>query len=677
VHLAAGRTVVEIDERTGSIALVAGSDGRVHFDARGDIGRLGRLFRIFAPLPDWVAHHVDSANCRPRIESMADGGVVLHFTDLRSERGPAPVDVEVRLWPAPADEIRCSIAVTNRGDGDVTDVLFPWLAAWQPGSAGANELVLGGTRRVDPAGYPVPERDSVGRWDQREYWSYPKDLYCPWVDLSTTKPAPFGIGLISYQTEATLLGAFVENLAGYERGLDLSVGLSHFPRIRPGETWQSPQIAILAHEGDWRATAGRYTTWVDTWFEPPPTPDWARRAVGLQNVLFRVQDGTRFHGFDEIPRLAEAGLRFGVPHLTVWDLGLMGPVPDFMTPWVPLSDDDRNEIRAAVAKARRLGAHVSVVQNYRIAWPGSEFYRDIATRELALRYDGTPYVEEFLPSQWHVAFEASHIGTMTHVLDPRAAGYRKRVLADLEAKLSLGFDSLHWDQPHMHWPSYRDDVAGQPDAHAPTVDLLRDVRRLVHRLDPEGIMLGEWGDVFASQAIDLWFPSWLKEPDDLERAAYSVPQALWSCVIDRDPALATRAFGFGAQLFLITRGLTGTLADAPEFGAHVRALASLKDRCADRLVRSRVQHPRTAAVTTDGPAAATAFTSPTGTAVVVVSPGEGSRVRVEVDREALEVDRDARSATSVVYRMDRSTSEVTGDVLDVELASNEAAVWFV
>jgi hypothetical protein len=691
MRVTSGRTALEVDEATGSVVLVADRDGHVHFDARGEPERLGRLFRIFSPLPDWVAHHVDNASCRPRIEGRRDGGIVLRFVDLRSERGPAPLEVEVVIEPAPDDEVRLTIAITNRGRGDVTDVLFPWLASWQPGREATDELVLGGTRRVDPTSYPIPDRDGVGRWNQRDFWTYPRDLYCPWVDISTGAAgqssngnsgggAAHGVGIISYQRQATVLGAFVENLAGYDPGLELSLGLSHFPRIMPGARWQSPPIAVVAHEGDWRSIADRYTTWVDTWFDPPPTPDWARRAIGLQNVLFRVQDGTRFHRFDEIPELARTGMQYGVPHLTVWDLGLMGPVPDFMTPWVPLHDADRDAIRTAVAQARALGAHVSVVQNYRILWPGSDFYRNVGARELALRYDGTPYVEEFLPSQWHAAFEAAHIGTMTHVLDPRVPGYRERVLADVEAKLSLGFDSLHWDQPHMHWPSYREDVPGSPDAHAPTVDLLRDVRSLVRRLDPEGIMLGEWGDAFGSQAIDLWFPSWLKETYDLERAVYSVPQALWSCVIDRDPALATRAFGFGAQLFLITRGLLGTLGDVPDFGEHVHALASLKDRCADRLVRARVQHPSVLEVTTDGPGSATAFSSPSGPAIVVVSPGEGGHIRVEIDPEVLSLrrsDQGRGSTARVVHRMNASATEVSGDAIDIELGANEAAVWYV
>jgi hypothetical protein len=697
VRVTSGRTVIEIDEDSGSITLVADDRGRVHFDARPDVRRLGRLFRIFMPVPDWVAHHVDNASARPRVEPREGGSLAIHFTDLASERGPAPLDVEVLIQPWAADEVRLSIFLTNRGRSDVTDVLFPWLSGWQPGPPGGDELVLGGTRRADPQGYPIPDRDTVGRWNQRDFWTYPKDLYCPWIDISTASGGPAeasgqrsgdtgaaGVGLISYQPRATVLGAFVENLAGYEPGLELSLGLSHFPRVRPGETWQSPPIAIVAHDGNWRATADRYTAWVDTWFEPPPTPEWARRAIGLQNVLFRVQDGTRFHRFAEIPELARAGLAFGVPHLTVWDLGLMGPVPDFMTPWVPLSDGDREELRAAVAEARGVGARVSVVQNYRILWPGSAFYRVVGSREHATRYDGTPYVEEFLPSQWHAAVEAAHIGTMTHVLDPRASGYRERVLADVEAKLSLGFDSLHWDQPHMHWPSYRDDLPGGPaDVQSATVDLLRAVRRLVHHLDPDGILLGEWGDVFGSQAIDLWFPSWLKEVGDLERAVYSVPQALWSCVIDRDPALATRAFGFGAQLFLITRGLLATLADAPEFGAHVRALASLKERCAERLVRARPLGPRALTASASGPGSATAFRGPSGPAIIVVSPSESSRVRVEVDREA--IGRVAsgrpgvarpRMARGALYRMDGATTETNGDAVSVELAANEAAILY-
>jgi hypothetical protein len=671
MRIVSGRTEIEIDDATGSIVVVAEAGGRIHFDARRDPERLGRLFRILLPERDWVAHHADSQATRPTVVQEASGKVTLRFADLASPRGPAGVEAEVAIEPAPNDEVHFTLSLTNHRDGDLTDVMFPWLAGWVAGPSGPDHLLLGGVRDVDPGSYPRTDRDTVGRWHQRDFWAYPRDLYCPWFDLSTRGG---GIGVLSYQTEPSILGVFVENLAGYEPGQDLSVGLAHFPRLRRGESWRSPVVAVVAHKGDWRATADRYSTWVDGWFRSPPTPVWARRAIGVQNVLFRVQDGTRFHRFNEIPELARAGLAHGVPHLTVWDLGIMGPVPEFMTPWVPFSERDRTELVTGLAAARGMGAHLSLVQNYRIAWPGSEFYRDVASRELALRYDGTPYVEEFLPSQWHPAFEAAHVGTMTYVLDPRVDGYRERVLRKVAETLALGFDSVHWDQPHMHWPSYRDDVPGQPyGVHSATVGLLLEVRRLVHDRDPEGMMLGEWGDAFGSQAIDLWFPSWPKEFRDLERAVYSVPQALWSCVVDTDPARATRAFACGAQLFLITRGLLGTLADVPAFAAHVQALAALKGRCADRLAFGRFRGDAGLEVKVDGPAGAAVMQSPAGPAIVIASPGGTSKTHVTIDRLRIGA---GEHAGGKVHRLNGSTNAATGDELKLELESNEAVVWY-
>jgi hypothetical protein len=672
MRIASGRTEIELNDDTGSITVVADATGRVYFDARQEPARLGRLFRVLLPEPDWVAHHAESGGTRPHIVRDGPAKVTLRYADLVSSRGPTGVEAEVVIEAAPDDEVRFRLTLTSRRGGDVTDVMFPWLAGWIAGSPGADTLTVGGIRSADPRAYPRPDRDTVGRWNQRDYWAYPRDLPCPWFDISDRDG---GIGVISYQREPSILGVFVENLAGYEPGLQQSVGLAQYPRLRRGETWQSPVVAVVAHEGDWRATADRYSSWVDTWFRPPPTPRWAREAIGVQNILFRVQDGTQFHRFAEIPELARAGLANGVPHLTVWDLGLMGPVPDFMTPWVPLTDADRAELSTAVSAAHGLGARVSTVKNYRIAWPGSAFYRDTAVNELAVRYDGTPYVEEFLPSQWHPPFEAKHVGTMTHVLDPRAAGYRERVLRNVAETLALGFDSIHWDQPHMEWPSYRDDVPGQPDAvHPATVDLVADVRRLIRERDPEGIMVGEWGDVFASEAIDLWFPSWPKDIGDLERAVYSVPQSLWSCVVDSDPALATRAFGFGAQLFLITKGLLGTLADVPAFGDEVRALANLKVRCAERLAYGRFRGAQALHVEADGPAAASLFESSAGPAIVVTSPGAASRARVGL---AVRPPNSARAqAPGQVHRFDGTTTAVSGDVLELDLTANEAAVWY-
>jgi hypothetical protein len=73
---------------------------------------------------------------------------------------------------------------------------------------------------------------------------------------------------------------------------------------------------------------------------------------------------------------------------------------------------------------------------------------------------------------------------------------------------------------------------------------------------------------------------------------------------------------------------------------------------------------------------------PAGPAVVLASPAEKSRLRVEVDRDALRqmTAENGHSATFLwtgqLHRWDGSSDDTRGDVVDVELSENEAAVWY-
>ena len=671
MYLEHGRLRIEIDERTGS--LVAVSDtvaGRTLFDGRSDAARLGRLFRVIAPIERWSSHAANSWESGPPDIERAGDGAIIRYADLRSAHGPLGVAAEVEIGPGGPSELTVTLRLeSHRQLGDITDVLFPWLGGWVP--RGEGSIVLGGVRAIPMSHFPVNRGMTFSRWHQREYFTYPIDLYAPWLDISGTDG---GLGLVSYQRSARSLGAFIENLAGYARGLDLSVGFNHYLQLRDGESWTSPPVGISVRDADWHATADRYTTWVDTWFTPPSTPDWARRSIGFQNVLFRGFDGTPIRPLDTIPEVAAAGVAAGVPHLSVWDYVLLGEYAKLSD--VPLhgfAARDRQVLVAALVKAREGGARLSSLQNHRLVKPTSALYRDGAEAELCRRYDGTPFVEEYSGSLAHALVITNHVGPMVHPVDSRIETVRTRVLDMIRDSLDLGFDSHFYDQPFENWPSYHpargDD--GPDGAHVGTVSLLKDVRDLLTARSPEGIMIGEYCDVFAAEAIDLWM-SWYTERMDLQRSVYSIPQTLQSWVVDVDPAAAAWAFTIGVQLCLTTHGGESDLGEEPAFARDVASLAGLRAR-ADRVSFGRFRDREGLMLDADGPIAVGAFRSADGGAIVIGATGEAGRARVQIDRARWP----ASAAVARVLRLDGTTHAAEGDDLDLALAANEVAVWYV
>lgn len=665
-----GRLRLEIDERTGSITeIIDSASGRTHFRGSAEGNVIGRLFRVILPVDRWSSHAADSWRNTPTAVERSSDQILIRYADLLTPGGPSGVSAEVLVQRGGPSEALLKLRLeSRRADGDVTDVLFPWLCGWRSEGGASDAVTLGGVRSVAPGTFPVNRGMTFSRWHQREYFTYPIDLYAPWIDIGGTGA---GVSLISYQRRARNLGAFIENLAGYGPGADLSIGFNHYQQLSEGMHWESPPIGISVHDGDWHAAADRYSAWVDTWFEPPPTPEWARRTIGFQNVLFRGFDGTPIRPLESMPEVAAAGVRAGVPHLSVWDYVLLGEYGKLHD--VPLhgfAGNDAARLRAALAASRRAGARLSALQNFRLVKPTSRLFIDSAHDEVCRRYDGSNFVEEYPGSLSHAMVITSHVGPMVHPVDARLASVRSRVLGLIDASLALGFDSHFYDQPFENWPSYHpgrgDD--GPDGAHAGTVELLKIVRERIAEQSPDGIVVGEYCDVFASEGVDLWM-SWYTEFEDLRRSIYAIPQTLQSWVVDNDPAAATRAFVIGAQLCLTTHGGEGHLGDVPVFADHVRRLADLRS-ASPRIWSGRYRDRDGFDLVSDGPAIAGSFWGPAGVAVVVGSPGGASRAMVLPERDRLGPSR--RGAR--IVRWNGQAEQAGGGEIAITLAENEVAV---
>jgi hypothetical protein len=671
-----GRLNLYLDEQTGSIVRIVDTATQViHTDAIREGMNDARLFRLLTPVERWSSCHADShTSPAPHIEQ-SGATIVLRYPHLLAAGHETGITADIVIdLPPGRSEVLLTLRVHNGGETDITDILFPWLAGWSGlGGRGLDAIVLGGATSRDPHAFPNPRAGKTySRYHQRDFYHYPVQLYCPWADISG--PAG-GLSLIDYTRVPRNVGFMLENLAGYGPGLRLSFGWTHFTQLRPGQSWQSPPIGLSVHTGDWRDTADAYTRWVETWYQPARTPDWARRAIGFQNVIFRAFDGTPFRDLGEIPVIARGGRAHGVEHLCVWDyypLGSYGKLDDYDV--LDYSPAEKEVLRQTLRQAREEGSRVSALVNWRTTNPTSSLYKNESHAEVCCRYDGTPQVELYCASEGHPMYLTRHLGPVCSPLDARIETYRGRVLRQLREYLDLGFTSLFYDQPFQHVPSYHpargDD--GPDGVHAATVSLAAEVRAVLRSMSPEGIMVGEMGDVFAQQSIDAWM-AWYPDMADAERVAYTLPQTLHSWVVDNNVAEATKAFALGLQLCLTTFGCEGTLDDVPQFAEHVSRLARLRAACASRIAWGRFRHTRGIDVTSDGGIVAYAYESGDGPAIIIAAPGEGGTARVALDRAAF------RAPGSDGGRLWSSTGDVqtvgATDTLTVHLDAHGAAVW--
>jgi hypothetical protein len=677
MHLENGRLRLTLDERSGSIVGIEDrKTGLVHLNATGDGRADGRLLRVIVPSAVWSSRYADShVGPPPQIEQRGTG-VRLLFAGLQAQGEPTGITAEVQIdLPPGTDEARLTLYLRNDGPGQVTEIQFPWIGGWTGlGGTGKDLMILGAHSEFDPFSFPLNKGTTYAQYHQRTSFDYPLAMYEPWMDLS----GPGG-GLSYINTMRTPQNGFMAlmNLAGHGHGPGLRLAWAWCAPIllQPGEEWTSPPFALSVHGGDWHETADRYRVWMDTWRAPAPGKRAARTAIGFQNVFLRGFDGAPFNDLDAIPAIAAAGRRYGVEQLCLWDHILLGNYCKAVdADLLEYPEAEKQAIVRGLAQARAEGTNVSALVNWRVCNSMSSLWRREAHAEAGRSLDGSLRQESPCASHYHGRIMTNHLGPNSYPLSAFAPTFRARVLRQTRAYLSWGFTSLFYDQPFEYLPDYGHLAEGKrpEDTYAAVVDLLSEVRALLRQNDPDGLLIGELCEGFASQYIDLWM-SWYLKPAPALRSAYSIPHTMQSWVVDSNPGQASLAFAAGLYLCLCTHGNEGTLDDEPAFAQHVAALAALRKRAAERTVMARFADMRGLRVQGDDGLVAYSYDGDEGPAVIVAAPGSKGRITVELDRAAFGVPGDPDYG--LIRRLDGRESEARGDRQTFVLGENEVAVW--
>lgn len=689
MDLISGITKVVIDEKNGSIVLLKNTKtGFEHINNRDDRQRNGGLFRLIIPSKQWSSRYADSQEqAHPQITT-EDNVVILRYPQLLAGSEPTGVSVEVRVWPeVNTGEIRFQIEVVNNGGEDVTEIQGPLLCGWNGVKGQAKyRLLISPMINIDISNGKLPAvmgGTTYARMHQRYSTPYPVGAVIPWLDLSGPDG---GISYINWAERPRNGVFFYENMAGYEPGLSLRFGWGHFGLVRRGEKWQSPAMGISVHDGDWRKTSDRYSNWVDSWFIPPPTPAALKRSIGYQNVMFKGFDGAPIRDLASIPAAAASGRRYGVNYLSVWDYMTLGAYAKHTNEDIlDYSNQDRETIQQGLRQAKADGTTCSALINFRLTTPPTRTYDE---KELVKTYYGGHFYNKFSGSAFHGDVWRTNMGNMCAWLSPFSPSYRERILRQTREYMNIGYNAMFFDQPFAGVPDYGHVNMGckPEDTHAALGDIIRDIRTLLHQADPNAYMIGEMCDPYHAQYIDLWM-AWYPLGEGALNVSYSIPQTMNSWVVanslSRDiggrmvtDVLTQASFGFaaGLQLCFQLNGGEATLGDFPELGRHVKQLAELRERTAERTTMARFRKDRGILVDGDG-LMAYSFDSAAGPAVAVAAMSDGAHGKVSVDRKAFSAP--GNPDCGRICRLDGKTADIRGDECEFNLKSNETAVWLL
>ncbi len=350
-----------------------------------------------------------------------------------------------------------------------------------------------------------------------------------------------------------------------------------FPRVGPGQSWDSPEVYLKFGDADWHAIARQHREWLETWVHKPEPPE------AFQSSLGWISQGVT--SFDQIPEMARRGVAVGAPYFIIYGwygYGMNHLSYDYY-PREMLGGEAG--LRRNLAEARALGA-------YPLAWYNPtttavstpehlRFGRDwtLVDRQGGVQVDGRWSL--FDPDRPQITDDSSidlNVDMGTPVKEYILDGVR-RMIED------YGFSGFEFDQAAKNYVSYSPHSPFPPELGFS--EGMREIylgsREIVRAQDPNGIIVAEGISDFMNQYVDS---SWLFEggenPFDTRAnwvavstfQRYSLPWVTFPArAVPDDPGQANAAFLLNSPLDIFAN-----LDDYPEYAAHLKRLHALKQK---------------------------------------------------------------------------------------------------
>lgn len=672
MQIKSGRTAIRIGQYGSVVSVMDLESGDVYFN---DGVEEGDLFHILVPTLKWSSRAITPSLSSPPDISKSEEGFLLVYNNLQIDKKPAGIKVKVRIFASPRkDEIVMKLHLSNYGRERVVGVSFPWIRGWKNEGeimCGPNKIALSDLPIWTAAwGNGTPAQNSINV-------RYPHALMVPWVDFSSKKG---GVSCINYQEEPR--NCYVSIIKSQQDNSTGPFGFlwGFYAYVPPGDEWESPEIGISVHNGDWHRTADRYREWINGKLTPAKFSADFSESIGSQHVSFFYFDGTPVRSYEELPEIADAGRKYGVKEICVWDRLSLGTycrlAPD--EDLLGYSPDEKKVLSKSIKKAVKEGSDVSALVNFRLlnlSLRVTERYKN----ELQKALDGSIKMECYVGSLIPGNFYTNYMGPYCVVFSPFSERYRRRVMKKIDEYMKMGYTSLFYDQPFEAFPDYSHiKSGGVPEmTYAKLLELIRDVRQRIKKKNPNAVIMGEQCEVFASQIIDQWM-CWSWSDRDIESAIklhYACPHTVINCVVDCNPGLASHAFAAGLHLMIMVRGGFGHLGDVPDFALYVKKLADLRKKCAERIVYGRFCELQGFSIEqNEGGIVAYSYESTKGPAMIFAAPERAGKITVHIDRGYFV--HPGKIDNGRIFKLDGSESVVTGDTHTFELERYGIIIWF-
>lgn len=544
---------------------------------------------------DWSANALDSwrqTNCSIAVRKSPGGQIMtMRYPELESAAGKFPIEVQysIRL-PDNSEDAFLKLNLINRSRFTVREVFFPWISG------------IGAVEGIESDKFVIPntirsipdlrnDYDHNGNWEEFPYlldvpeWPSGYSLSMPWMNYGGKREGFYLASLARKGLRHMLM------IQDFGTGPDpiFAFGWAFPPYVKPGKSWQSPEILISLHTGDWHAAADKYRSSLDGWYQKPDITLDSKRTFASFNSFFTKRN------FMEIVDLAKDIKKYGMNDLIMWNFGDYYPnvlekddlsvnpprLGEFTPQWGGLST-----LRKANHIAEAQGVRTGIIFSQRL-WNKSTLtpeLRKLAERWVLRTAAGDAITESWThehlgAGQW--SYEQPYFGYLEYVMCDAVKDFQDFAIHNVLGVLGQGgYSTMFFDQAvgsHLCFnPEHDHSTVSAPSVACP--HFVGSLRKAMLEKNPDWRLVGEGWELLASQEMDMGWV-WFGEPN-AEVFRYTLPWARVARAVNVDSGDANRNFILGVHLAIIPKGIESgkKLSDFPKFAQHMARLSSFRDK---------------------------------------------------------------------------------------------------
>lgn len=552
-------------------------------------------YRVTGYNADWSANALDSweqTNCTISNQRISGSKIMtLRYPELESAAGKFPIEVQYSIRLADnSEDLVLQLNVFNHSRFYINEVFFPWVSG------------VGAVDGIEIDNFVAPNMirsipdlrqayDHKSNWEEYPYllgvpqWPSGYSLSMPWMNYGGRSE---GLYLASRSREGIRHMLMIQDF-GAPGDPILAFAWAFVPYIGPGKSWQTPEIVLSLHAGDWHAAADKYRTSLHDWYRKPNLMPDSKKTFASYNSFFTSCD------FMQIAVLAKDIKRYGLNDLVMWNFGDYYPnvteeddltvdpprLGEFTSQWGGLS-----RLQKANGVAEALGVRTGIIFSQRL-WNKSTLTPDmqkLAERWVIRTAAGDPITESWTHEhlgalQW--SHNEPYFGYVEYVMCSAVKEYQEFAIQNIVGVLDKGgYSAMFFDQAvesllcfskeHSHSTVSAPSLA----SHA----FLESLTKVMKERNSDWRLVGEGWELLASQTMDMGWV-WFGE-SNAEVFRYTLPWARVARAVDIDLGDANRHFVLGVHLAIIPKGIESgkKLSDFPEFAQHISSLADFRKK---------------------------------------------------------------------------------------------------